>query len=240
MCKTPANKPPLTQEFMSKSQSTTITDPKSKELWAACATCKGETAHVCLAEVKVEDESPDGDIKMWWQYYIIQCGGCKQVSFCEESQSTDDFDYYDYGQMKPSNTQKVYPGRIAGRPLMGDVYSLPHGVARIYEETHKAISNNQSILTGIGLRAIIEAVCSNKNISSGNLQNKIEELHNVGVLTKEGAQILHQIRQLGNKAAHEVKANTQDELFAAFEVVEHLLATVYVMPRKAARLKPQE
>jgi hypothetical protein len=42
---------------------------------------------------------------------------------------------------------------------------------------------------------------------------------------------------MGNEAAHETKANTEEELFTALEVVEHLLKTVYIIPRKAIKLK---
>jgi alkylhydroperoxidase/carboxymuconolactone decarboxylase family protein YurZ len=221
---------------MSKTQKVTIKSPDGKEVWAPCATCSGETAHVCLSEVDIADGDEQYDVQGWWQYYIVQCGGCKKVSFCVEKQFSEDWDHDRDGNMVAVNHQRVYPGRLAGRPLIEDMYSIPHGVAQIYTETHEAISNNQAILTGIGLRAIIEAVCSDKNTTERNLDKKINELNTLGVLTQEGAQTLHKIRLLGNAAAHEAKANTQEELFAAFEVVEHLLRSVYVIPYKAKRL----
>ena len=221
---------------MSKTQSTTPTDPKGKEIWVACSTCKVETAHRCLTEDDVWDESPGGDIQAWWQYYTIQCGGCKDVSFCVESQNSEDYDYDEQGMLERCTTQKVYPNRLAGRAILKGAYSLPHGVAQIYKETHESITSNQYVLTGIGLRAIIEAVCANQNTTEDNLKNKIDELVSLGVLTQSGADILHKIRLLGNKAAHEAKMNTKEELFAALEVVEHLLVTVYIIPKTADRL----
>ena len=41
---------------------------------------------------------------------------------------------------------------------------------------------------------------------------------------------------MGNKAAHEVKAHTRDELNLAFDVVEHLIKAVYLLPEQAKRL----
>lgn len=222
---------------MSRTANVSVANTKNKELWAPCACCGKETAHKALVEVDLSDESPDGDIKVWYQYYIVQCQGCKTVSFCEENQCTEDTDVDSEGGLYLITNQKVYPGRIAGRPVLDNIYELPHGVARIYTQTHEALCSKLSILSGIGLRAIIEAVCKERNATGKNLIEKIDDLVNQGIITKDGAKILHSIRLLGNEAAHETKANTEDELYTAFEVVEHLLKTVYLIPRKAQKLK---
>ena len=153
-----------------------------------------------------------------------------------ESQFSEDWDHDSDGNPYLNTTQKVYPNRIAGRPLLEDLSLIPHGIAEIYEETHLALSGQQPILTGIGLRAIVEAVCKTEGIT-GKLVNAINALETKGILTKSGVEILHHIRVLGNDAAHEVKANGQQELLAAFEVVEHLLRSIYVIPAKAATIK---
>ena len=41
---------------------------------------------------------------------------------------------------------------------------------------------------------------------------------------------------MGNEAAHKVKAHTPDELNIAFDVVEHLIKAVYLLPEQAKRL----
>jgi hypothetical protein len=70
-----------------------------------------------------------------------------------------------------------------------------------------------------------------------NLQKRIDSLCELGVLTREGADILHALRGLGNASAHEAEAHSETDLSTAFDVVEHLLQTVYVIPKKAARLR---
>ncbi|MRR37470.1 DUF4145 domain-containing protein, partial [bacterium] len=54
-----------------------------------------------------------------------------------------------------------------------------------------------------------------------------------GLLTGDGAQILHRLRVLGNDAAHEVKPHTAEQLALAMDVVEHLLQGAYIFPGKA-------
>ena len=64
-----------------------------------------------------------------------------------------------------------------------------------------------------------------------DLKQPIDDLVRLKVLTK----ILHKLRTLDNKAAHEAKAHSQGELALAMDVVEHLLACVYILPRRASR-----
>src|SRR5665213_4287430 len=74
------------------------------------------------------------------------------------------------------------------------------------------MNNDQPVLTGIGLRALVETICKDKKASGGNLVEKIGSLVSLGVLTADGATILHRIRTLGNDAAHEVKPHTAEQL----------------------------
>ncbi len=221
---------------MSRSASIKINDPKKKEIWAPCANCGKETAHEALTEVDLHDTSPDGDIQIWEQYYTVKCLGCKTVSFCEEYQNTEDLEYSSGGGI-PISVQRVYPGRIAGRQLLEDIYQLPYGIARVYRQTHDALCNQITILAGVGLRVIVEAVCMEKKAKGKYLNEKINDLAAQGILTKDGCDILHSIRLLGNESAHKAKENTEEELLSAFEVVEHLLKTVYTIPQKAKKIR---
>ncbi len=222
---------------MSKTATVKIGDAKGKEVWTACGSCGKETAHKVLAKIDEHDQSADGSIDVWIDYNIVQCQGCKTVSFCQQSACSEDVEFDYEGKPEFVVTQKLYPGRVAGRPLLEEVYDLPHGVAKIYKQTHEALCSKLSVLAGIGLRIIVEAVCSERNATGEDLKEKIDDLVNQGLVTKDGADILHSIRLLGNKAAHETQANTEDELYAAFEVVEHVLKAVYIIPKKAQKLK---
>lgn len=56
------------------------------------------------------------------------------------------------------------------------------------------------------------------------------------MLTQSGALIVHQIRALGNKAAHEVVAHSTEELQLALDVIDNLLQAVYVLPQRASNI----
>ena len=110
---------------------------------------------------------------------------------------------------------------------------MPTNLKRIYDETLNTLNSGQAVLSGIGIRAIVETVCKDKNTTSGNLFGKINELVTLGVLTQDGADILHKLRTLGNDAAHEVKPHTNTQLGLAFDVIDNLIKGVYILPHHA-------
>ena len=103
---------------------------------------------------------------------------------------------------------------------------------KIYEETLQALNIQSPVLTGIGLRALVETVCKAKDASGKNLRKKIDNLVEKQVLTPNGADTLHKIRTLGNDATHEVKPHNEKQLGLAMDVVEHLLKEVYIFPKQ--------
>jgi hypothetical protein len=93
-----------------------------------------------------------------------------------------------------------------------------------------------SVLTGIGIRAIVETVCREKNSPGGNLAAQIGGLVTLNLITQNEANILHDLRFMGNKAAHEVREHSSQDLNLAFDIIEHLLKTVYILPEQARQL----
>ncbi len=225
---------------MSRTASVDVASPDREPVWVACGRCGTTTEHKILAKVALSDATPDDAIQYWSDFLTIQCGGCRAVSFCTREKCSEDIECSDARGEHLAETFKVYPGRIAGRTLLKEFHELPHGVARIYKETHEALAAKLPILVGIGLRAILEAVCVERAAKGNRLVDQINDLVKQGVITQSGADILHSIRLLGNKAAHEVQSNKEEELEAAFDVVEHLIKTVYIIPAKAAKLRAKQ
>ena len=145
---------------MSKRATCTVKSPDGQDNWLACQECNCETCHKVLALVATSDCSPDNDIQVWSDFMIVQCQGCRTVSFCEEARCTEDLGQDPQtGELIMVPIVNLYPNRIVGRPELQDLYSLPHGVYCIYRETHSALCNKLSVLASAGIRAIIEAIC---------------------------------------------------------------------------------
>ena len=222
---------------MSQTRKVSVKPPPDREVWLACGTCGKVTCHRTLTLVATSDESTDGNIQVWDDYLTVQCGGCRTVSFCVQSSCSEEREWDPRTEQEElSITNRVYPNRIAGRSELEHSQLLPYVTYRIYEEARTAISNDQPVLAGIGIRVIVETICKERAAKGINLKAQIDDLAATGIITKDGAKILHSLRFMGNSAAHEVKAHSQDELVIALEVAEYSLKGVYILPKLAEKL----
>lgn len=113
------------------------------------------------------------------------------------------------------------------------MYILPEPVRKIYNETLRAISTQLSILAGVGLRTLLEIICKDRQAAGKTLFEQIDDLVSQQILTPASAAILHNIRTLGNSAAHEAMPLDDRQMKFAFDIVEHLLKEVYIFPKQA-------
>ena len=212
-----------------------IGQPTDAEVQVECTKCSGPTSHSALAAVNVHGSEGDDNYSFDWstEHQIIQCLGCKSISYRSVSSNSEDYFHDDSGNTFYEETEKLYPPRIAGTKGLGDeaIY-LPQKVRHIYEETLTALSVSAPVLAGIGLRALVETVCKEKEAEGKDLLKKIDSLVEKRVLTPAGASILHKIRTLGNAAAHEVKPHSEKQLSLAWGIVEHLLKDVFILPKQ--------
>lgn len=200
----------------------------------ACQRCGNPTVHSVLTSVErhVSTDTRDG-IEFHTSYQVIQCRGCEDISFRKED--TDSESYYQIAEDEWEHdiTEALYPPRTSGRVATTKAEELPSAVRSIHEETLQALNGGQPILCGVGIRAIIDAVCIDQKAKGSNLQEQISDLGKRRMLTENGERFLHALRILGNKAAHEIKPHSASDLDVAFSVIEHLLNEVYVMPSVA-------
>ena len=199
-----------------------------------CASCEKVTNHAILAKHDTTGDYYDGEIQWWRSYQIIQCLGCEAISFRDTSTCTED---YDPQTGKLVETEHLYPDRTEGREPMQGHEKFPVRTRRIYLETLKALNSQSPILAAIGLRALIESICLEQKTKAKTLAKGIDELADIGLLSKKQAEFLHNHRFMGNQAAHEIVAPKPEHLVAAIDIAETLLKTIHVLPDMADQLK---
>jgi len=199
-----------------------------KPVKVPCVECGHKTKHMVVASY--DCHGADRHIDFWIDYQIVQCMGCETVTYRTISRHSEDWDVDDEGETFIPTTITYFPSRSAGRAELADSQLLPLQLQRIYSETVNALNNDQLILAGIGIRALIETICKEKSASGSNLQAKIDWLVSEKILTESDAVILHRIRTLGNQAAHEATPHSGDQLSLALDICEHLLKGVYLIP----------
>ena len=206
-----------------------------------CRECSRETLHsiVCSYDESGNEDCGAGNYVDWYcKNQIIQCLGCETVSFRKVSKFSEDIEYDPSGPFSPETIQ-YYPGRSEGLRFV-ESFLLPNKIEDIYRETVFAIENEQHVLAGIGIRAIVETVCKDLNVKGKNLKDKIYFLRDRSIVTQEGAETLHKLRVLGNYAAHEVKAHDSRQLELAMKIIEHILDGTYIIPRKVQYVFPEK
>lgn len=209
----------------------TVNDSQHKEVSIPCLNCHAKSKH----KVRVSFDGYGSDDEMNWasKYQVVQCLGCDSVSFRHESYNSEEYEQTGEDDYREIVHETLYPSRLLGRKGLGDdTRYLPDTVCLIYDETLAALINNSPVLTGIGLRALLETICKEKNAVGNDLYKKIDGLVAANILTSTRADILHKIRTLGNAAAHEVKPHNASQLGLALDVIEHLLKEVYILPKQ--------
>ena len=202
----------------------------------SCRECHRSTKHEIVTEATKNGSTGLREYDIYWatEYQVVRCRGCETLSFRRVSSNSEDSPIQiGEDEWEENIHEELFPSPHKGRQPLSDTYLLPDKIQRIYEETLTALNGQQEILCGIGIRAIVETVCKDKSAAGGDLFAKINSLVGLGVLTLDGANILHKLRTLGNNAAHEVKPHTPKELGLAFDVLDHLLLGVYILPEHA-------
>lgn len=200
-----------------------------------CSNCGGApTNHLVLQEYRHKWSNDDACIYGETAYQVCQCAGCDEVRFRMESSCSEDQDP-DTGE----NTirEAVYPEIPKGKREPISLIELPSSIARIYKEVVVAFNAGAFILAGGGLRAIVEAICQDKDVPGNNLEQKINQLVEQKLLAAAQADLLHEERYIGNAALHEIVSPSGRDVIDGLEIIETLLSTLYVLPGKAERLR---
>ncbi|NOV23403.1 DUF4145 domain-containing protein [Cupriavidus necator] len=223
----------------------TVQQNQGLTLQVLCIDCRRETEHkVAAPSFRESGSHGEASWSVEWQenYQILQCGGCKAVTFRHHHWFSEDADPDDLGN------ETLYPARD-GRPVRRFEH-VPTTLTKLYAKVVARLNNDSHILCAAGLRALVEGLCVDRGVKdglvpqangspkrTGNLEGKIYGLHEQGVVTADSADFLHSHRFLGNEAVHELTGAPQEELGLALDIVEHMLEQVYEIPAKAASLK---
>ncbi len=123
---------------------------------------------LCFQSIRQKSLTQDDEITFWEDYEVVQCQGCKTISFRVAWRDSGDI-FQDGEEGYEFNEQElIYPGRVAGRHQLRNSPQLPSKILGIYYETHAALCNKLHVLTGMGIRALIEAVCKDKFATGKN------------------------------------------------------------------------
>jgi hypothetical protein len=207
-----------------------------------CSQCRNETKHTVLFEKVYEGEFEQ--YKIYKQ--TVECLGCEYVSFRTEEHDywniNQDAYYYDEeideeieieGEDKYKINIETFPYNLTGHSNLKNLYNIPNQIRSVYEQTILAFEGKSYLLTGVGFRAIIEAICIQEKIKGTNLEIKINNLAKNRLITERESERLHTIRFLGNDSVHEMQIPQEGKLFLVLDIIENLLKNLYILDKQA-------
>lgn len=206
-----------------------------------CNKCGTETIHkifVAHTERQIIHEIIDYRNVDFWEditAVVYRCGGCGEFLFKKYriwSEDVPDFPEKDIVLLPKRNIPVLkIPERFQ---------HVPAHIISLYREIIDTAVKKMVILCSAGIRAIIEAVCNDKGIKGAQiegkfnvkLRGKIIGLCEHGYLTKKHAESLLHHKFIGDKALHELKNPTMEELVASIDIIAHTLDSVYELDNK--------
>lgn len=114
---------------------------------------------------------------------------------------------------------------------------IPESPRDVLAEVYSAMSLDLRALPAMGVRAVIDVVCTKLIGDSGSFENKIKLLRNNGHITETDRTILSIAIDAGNASAHRGYVPSREDLTTLLDVAEHLLRAQYVLPEAAKKIK---
>lgn len=192
---------------------------------ADCDDCGHDRNHRVLQE---ERRSASAEENYAEVHQIIECCGCERRSFCHTIEDYDAGWMDEYGDFQYPSTISIYPQVYTEVKILERTWNIPKEIRGIYEETFKAVESRSYIMAGVGLRAIIEGICTDKKVSGRTLDVRISNLAKNKIITDADASFLHGIRFAGNDAAHGLKALSARQVLIGLRIVNGLLYGLYL------------
>ncbi|WP_096435651.1 DUF4145 domain-containing protein [Alteribacter populi] len=218
-----------------------------------CFRCKSETNHEVLMKYKQKYSHHDKG-ELLDIYNTIRCLGCDEIAFLHiyGPENKPDYMHFEAYHHFPEETKNLKP--IPGFKVVvnKEFNYVPKHILELYDEVITAQNMDLLILCSAGIRTLIEAVCielgiekgklynndgSVKNHSKGNLkgtpiissslEGKIYSLFEKGYLVWEQANILQRVRDIGNKAVHEIEVPPRKNIRKSIAIIEHVLEIIY-------------
>lgn len=204
---------------------------QSSKKYLFCNKCRTETNHLCEGDHCRIFKNVNMDELIGFRLWI--CAGCESGTL-EEYYTLNFLD--EDGDILGSDEVEThyFPERAQFHVVGKQFKQLPPKLDKIYREVLQSFNNNLEMLCAVGIRALIEGICADQEITGRNLEMKIEGLSNI--LPRNIVSNLHSLRFMGNEAAHELNRPEQNELRLAIEVCEDLLNFIYELDYKASLL----
>ncbi|SEM09460.1 DUF4145 domain-containing protein [Acinetobacter sp. DSM 11652] len=198
-----------------------------------CIGCKTYLKHEVLVDIYHTHDEYDGILTMYYNHRILRCINCDLISYQDKtvnSEYVDQIGEEDDGTpiWEENELIQVYPLRDNETAFSKEFEKiLPEEIYSTYEEVITALNNKMPLLTGLGLRTLLEQIVKyfGKFDDLGIILTQFEE---DGYISTKQRALLDDIRYLGNDAAHRADPKSRKDLILHLKVLENLIQQLFV------------
>lgn len=207
-----------------------------------CVNCDSRTNQLIRTKFAPQDKAEYEPFEHN-EYCVTECLGCNNVAFIHQKWDDDEEAVNENGDPVKWVSHFMEDERYFEEYEFlheQDAHELPAMILDLYDELIEAMQHRSRVLSGVGLRMVVEAVCIQQKIPGRNLSMKINNLFEKGVISKNELEILDKLREIGNVSAHQIKGPTDSILEAALLAVNHLLRSIYVVHKRTRKLRSRK
>lgn len=198
-----------------------------------CIKCKTYLKHEVLTDIYHSYDEYDGILTMYYNHRILRCINCDSISY--QNKTVNSEEVYQIGEEVDGSPIWEDNAQINFYPVRDEVTAfskefqkiLPEEIYLTYEEVIVALNNNMPLLTGLGLRTLLEQIIKyfGRSDDLGVILTQFEE---DGFISTKQRELLDSIRYLGNDAAHRADSKSRKDLILHLKVLENLIQQLFV------------
>lgn len=198
---------------------------------SSCAECAKETYHKLLHELSHDEVDEDGCGHTWTTTNrMLECCGCHAVSFVRVFTSTA-YDGFEKQQFPPAISRR--------KPSWSNdsLSDVPQDIDSLMDEVYAALHANSRRLAAMGARTMIDMLMTDVVKDIGGFQAKLDALVTHDFITKRQRNTLEVALDAGSAAVHRGHKPSIHDLNLVMDIVEGILAQIYVHPDAGKRLQ---
>lgn len=211
-----------------------------------CGVCKRETTHILqyaqttglLGQADFHEGIPY--MFNWHVWLIWRCKDCLNLRLEQTGKTTEWFEGnswedYDYEALS-SFDDEIQSAKQESK--LKSFLHVPRKIREGYKEVVTAYEKRLGILCTIGIRSLIEELTEDKRVPKDKeFWKRIENLPSSLGIPIGITENLKGVKELGNRAAHDLKPAKREDLQMAIELIEEILHFVYELEPKTRKLK---
>jgi hypothetical protein len=214
-----------------------MSNTAKQEIKVFCRQCGGDRYHSTVAK-KVdawsEEDAPICGAETW---AIVECCGCRTLTFLRERWFSEDTVEADHGP-EPIVHRDIYPlGPARKLPewsndpfILLDVPSNDAWIFNLHQDVYAAIGLRSLRLSAMGIRAIVDHIVTWKAGDVGAFLDKLERMRDLGVISSPQVHVIFSAFDAGSAAVHRGYDPELQDIYIMLDIAEALIGQFYVGP----------